>query len=74
MSKTTNIKTNDAEMRTLSDAELDTVVGGRMALNIPGDTTQPTAPGALAQHNGGGTTPPGAWILAGMFVLGGYAA
>jgi hypothetical protein len=59
MITTTNIILADAEMRTVSDAELDAVVGGRMALNILGDTTQPTAPGALLPHQGGGTNPDG---------------
>jgi hypothetical protein len=31
MSETTNIRTNDAEIRALNDAELDAVVGGAMA-------------------------------------------
>jgi hypothetical protein len=53
MSKTTSIRTNDAEMRALSDAELDAVVGGAMSINIPGDKTKPSAPGASGQVTGG---------------------
>jgi hypothetical protein len=54
MTKTTNIKSTDvvepAEMRSLSEAELDAVVGGAMNIHIPGQRTTPTAPGALGNN------------------------
>jgi hypothetical protein len=54
MITTTNIKTNDTDMRALNDAELDAVVGGAMSINIPGDKTKPSAPGASGQVTGSG--------------------
>jgi hypothetical protein len=70
MCKTTNIKTNDAEMRIVSDAELDAIVGGMMSINIPGDKTKPTAPGASGQVTG--SADPVGWAVDG-WLLGAVA-
>jgi hypothetical protein len=65
MITTTNFKTTDAEMRALSDAELDAVVGGVISRNVLGDTTAPLPPGAHYGSTSGGTDQLGVDILAG---------